>query len=124
LFRLCRLLVCVALACGLIPSSAFAKRGPPAEIKPIEQDGIKYAVPNNEGRRAYVQAWDVKTDKKLWEADLFRTKIDPNLEEDVQWVFVKSMAFEKGKLKLVDEKGRSFLLDPKTRKVKEVTKKP
>lgn len=103
--------------CALLCSPALAKRAPPATIKPIEQDGIRYLVPNDDGRRAYVQAWDVKAEKKVWEADLFRTEIKPDLEDDVQWVFVKSMMIDKGKLRIVDEKGRTFMLDPTTRKV-------
>jgi hypothetical protein len=116
MFQTLRPVTAVAMVC-VLTSSAFAKRAAPPTINSIEQDGVRYSVPNDDGRRAYVRAWDVKENKKLWEADLFRTEIDPNLEEDVQWVFVKSMSLQDGKLKFVDEKGRSFTLDPKSREV-------
>src|SRR5438105_4195434 len=96
-----RLFAFVAIVGVLTTSTAFAKRGPPPTIKPVEKDGIRYEVPNDDGRRAYVQAWDVKSGKKVWEADLFHTAIKPDLEEDVQWVFVQSMTLVEGKLKIV-----------------------
>jgi hypothetical protein len=109
-----------AVFCVLTCSTALAKRAPPPAIKPIEKEGVRYVVPNDEGRRAYAQAWSVDDNKKLWEVELFQTAITPNLEEDVQWVFVKSMVYQNGKLQFVDEQGRTFLLDPDTRKVEEV----
>jgi hypothetical protein len=32
-------------------------------------------------------AWNVGTNKKLWELTAFINRIDPNLKEDVQWKF-------------------------------------
>jgi len=115
-----RLMLLAAVVVGLTSSPALAKRGPAATIKPLEHDGVRYAVPNDQGRRAYVQAWNIAGNKKTWEVDLFHVAIDPNLEEDVQWIFIASMTRNGDVLKFVDEHGRIFELDLKTRKVTEV----
>jgi hypothetical protein len=74
-------------------------------------------VPNDDGRRGYVQAWDVKTGTKLWETTLFKVRIDPSLEEDVQWVFVKRAGLVENRLLIVDERNRDYSLDLKTGRV-------
>jgi hypothetical protein len=78
----------------LLPCLASAKRAAPARVEPVNQDGIRYVAPNDDGRRAYIEAWDVQTNKKLWELTVFTNRIDPRLEEDVQWVFLISWGLE------------------------------
>ena len=50
----------------------LAKHGRPPPIEPIVRDGIRYVVPNDKGRHAYVQAWDTSTDRKIWTVTVFR----------------------------------------------------
>jgi hypothetical protein len=73
----------------LLPQLASAKRIAPAKMDPVVHGGIRYVAPNDDARRGYIEAWNVGTNKKLWELTLFTNRIDPNLEEDVQWVFIK-----------------------------------
>jgi hypothetical protein len=72
----------------LLPSVASAKRAAPATVEPVIHEGIRYVAPNDDGRRGYIQAWDIKTNKKLWELTIFTNRIDPTLEKDVQWIFI------------------------------------
>jgi hypothetical protein len=49
---------------------------------------------------------------------VYRTKIDPKLETDVQWRFFTSMAFDSnGRLRITNEAGQSFLVDVAARTV-------
>lgn len=105
------------LACAVWVGPAFAKRGPPPEIEPIVLQGVRYVVPNDDGRRAIVKAVGISSGKTLWEVEVFRVAILPDLEEDVQWVFLAKMTAADGKLHLVAEDGRRFLLDPADRTV-------
>ena len=75
----------------LLPQLISAKRLPPLKVDPVSYEGIRYVAPNDDGRRGYIEAWNVGTNKKLWELTLFTNPIDPNLEEDVQWVFIKML---------------------------------
>jgi len=90
----------------LLPQLTSAKRIAPAKVDPVIYEGIRYVAPNDDGRRGYVEAWNVVTNKKLWELTIFRNRIDPNLEEDVQWVFIKGLDMHDGGLLITSESGK------------------
>jgi len=101
----------------LLPCLTFAKRIAPARVKPVIHGGISYVAPNNDGRRAYIEAWDVQTNKKLWDLTVFTNRIDPKLEEDVQWVFIKAIRAENGVLLVTSERGNTYQIDLKTKAI-------
>src|SRR5213592_4315263 len=101
----------------LLPSLSLAKRVAPAEVKPVVHQGVRYIAPNDDGRRAYIEAWDVQTNKKLWDLTIFVNRIDPKLEEDVQWVFIKALRFQDGTLIVTPEGGKTYRVDLKTKAV-------
>jgi hypothetical protein len=106
------LLVCVMT---FLPCLAGAKRLPPATVAPVVYQGIHYVAPNDDGRRAYIEARDVETDKKLWDLTIFTNRIDPKPEEDVQWVFIKALGVEDGVLLVTSERRRRYQVDLKTK---------
>jgi hypothetical protein len=101
----------------LLPSVASSKRTAPATVEPVIHEGIRYVAPNDNGRRGYIEAWDIKTNKKLWELTIFTNRIDPKLEEDVQWVFIKALSVQHGMLKVTSEHGTTYEIDLKTKAV-------
>ena len=96
---------------------ASAKRSAPAKVDPVIYDGIRYVAPNDDGRRGYIEAWDVATEKKLWELTLFTNRIDPKLEEDVQWVFINALNIREGRLIAASEHGENYQVDLKTKEI-------
>jgi len=112
-----RPIIILALLIALIPDFAAAKRMAPPDVEPVIYEGLRIIAPNNDGRRAYVQAWDAKTNKMLWEVTVFRNAIDPLLEEDVQHVYIEKMIIREGKLIVSAESGKTYSLDLKTRDV-------
>ena len=112
--RLTLLLVfCAALVSGIHP--AFAERSEPREVAPIVQDGVRYSAPH--GAMAVVVATEVKTGKELWRVQVYKTRMIPELESDVQDVFITSLAVKDGTLLIANERGEKFALDLQTRKV-------
>ena len=109
-------LIFVALAL-LLASLALAKRVAPAKVEPVIYQGIRYIAPNDDGRRAYIEAWDVRTNKKLWDVTVFTNRIDPKLEEDVQWVFVTTLNVRDGTLIVTSERGKIYSVDVNTKAV-------
>ena len=103
----------------LLPSLASAKRAVPAKVEPVIHGGIRYVAPNDNGRRGYIEAWDILTNKKLWELGVFTNRIDPKLEEDVQWVFIKALIVGDGTLTVTSERGKTYQIDLKTRAITE-----
>jgi hypothetical protein len=111
-----RLLLILFMA-TLLPCLISAKRIAPAKVEPVIDAGIRYVAPNNDGRRAYIEAWDVQTKKKLWDLTVFANRIDPKLEEDVQWVFIKAIRVENGVLVVTSERGNTYQIDLKTKAI-------
>ena len=102
-----------------MPQLAPAKRAAPAKVEPVIHEGIRYVAPNDDGRRGYIEAWDIQTNRKLWELTIFANRIDPKLEEDVQWIFIKALGVQNGMLIVTSERGKTYEVDLKTKAVRE-----
>ena len=87
------------------------------KVDPVIYEGIRYVAPNDDGRRGYIEAWNVGTSKKLWELTIFTNRIDPKLEEDVQWVFIKALNIQDGRLMVTSESGKTYQVDVNTKTV-------
>ena len=112
---------------AIITSEAWAKRAAPKPVAPVVHEGVKYLAPNVNGREGKVEARSEKTGEKLWDAVIYTVKMDPNLEADVQWVFITRLAVRDGTLLVTNEKGEQYVLDLKTRtvdKLKSDAKRP
>jgi hypothetical protein len=110
------LLVCVM---AFLTCLAVAKRLPPAKVAPVLYEGIRYVAPNDDGRRAYIEAWDVQTNRKLWDLTVFTNRIDPKLEEDIQWIFIRELSLHDGTLMVKSERGTTYRIDLRTRVITE-----
>lgn len=115
--------LCLALtAPAVVPT--WAKRAPAKDVDPVVHDDVKYSAPNNDGRRGIVEARDARTNKMMWRAVVYTVKIDPDLEQDVQWVFITKLEVDGGSLRVTNEDGEQYLLDLKTGKLKKKIDKP
>jgi hypothetical protein len=117
--RFALIFVAVAL---LLPSLALAKRVAPAKVAPVIHQGVRYIAPNDDGHRAYIEARDVQTNKKLWDLTVFVNRIDPKREEDVQWVFIKALNIRDGALIVTSERDKIYRVDLKTKAVTQFTR--
>ena len=117
--RPCRVVTrsAVIFLLALLSQLASAKRTAPVKVDPIVYEGIRYVAPNDDGRRSYIEAWNVGTNKKLWELTIFTSSIDPNLEEDVQWVFIKALNIQDGRLMVTSESGKTYQVDLNTKAI-------
>jgi hypothetical protein len=107
----------LVLMAALLPCPISAKRIAPVKVEPAIHAGIRYVAPNNDGRRAYIEAWDVQTNKKLWDLTVFTNHIDPKLEEDVQWVFIDTLSARDGTLIVKSERGNTYQIDLRTKAI-------
>jgi hypothetical protein len=114
-----RFVLIFAAVALLLPNLMLAKRVAPAKVEPVIYQGVRYTAPNDDGRRAYIEAWDVQTNKKLWDLTIFTNRIDPTLEEDVQWVFIKALNIRDGALVVTSERDKIYRVDLKTKTVTE-----
>ena len=54
--------------------------------------------------------------KKLWELTIFTNPVDPNLEADVQWVFIKALNIRDGRFMVTSERGKTYQVDIDTKR--------
>jgi hypothetical protein len=100
--------------------TTLAKRVAPPVVPPVTVGGVEYSAPSE--AMGFVIATDKASGKELWRERIYAVKIDPELEKDVQDVFISALKEEKGLLLITNEKGARFSLDPKTRKVAKLDK--
>jgi hypothetical protein len=122
-----------AILCGLLiattlmTSRAHAKRVAPKEIRPVVAAGVRYKVPHfgavhdKPQNGGYVQAWDIRTGKLLWDRMIYRVRHDPALEGDVQDVFITGIRLKKRTLRVTNDRSEAFEMDLKTGKVRALT---
>lgn len=108
-------LTCIFLLLFLVVAPALAKRSAPKPVAPVVVGSVQYSVPLWE--MGFVVATDTATRKELWRVRVYEVPIDPNLEEDVQHVFITSLSLDGGALIVTNEKGDTYALDLATRKV-------
>jgi hypothetical protein len=121
----CNVMRCLAVIL-LLPMSelASAKRIAPPKVDPVVSESIRYVAPNDDGRRAYVEAWNVGSNHKLWELTVFTNAINPNLEADVQWVFITALGIHDGTLTVSSEDGKTYQVDVNTRAITQSDSSP
>lgn len=110
------------VVCVLAAGNVWAKRTRAQQVEPVIHEGVKYVAPNDDGRRAYIQAYDLATSNKLWEVTVFNNRINPLKEEDVQWIYITRLELQKKTLLVTDERGRQFLISLMDRKVENIKK--
>lgn len=88
--------------------SVSAKISGTPEPAKINYNGLDFFAPQN--HMGYVEAWD-KDNKKVWEKELYKVEIDPNLEADVQWVFINKLEILDGMLIATNDKNEKYSVD-------------
>jgi hypothetical protein len=111
--------------------SSSADRLPPAVIPPLERKGVRYTQAESGRDLGLDQVGGVlvasaaDSGKRLWVLAVYPNPIDPKQEADAQWIFFKSMAFDPdGRLRIVNEAGKAYLVDVDTRKVSPAPSSP
>jgi hypothetical protein len=119
----------VSLALGVIASAgaAEAKRLAPKQVPSVVAGGILYKVAHfgahhyKSENGGYVQAWDAKTGKLLWDRMVYRVRYDANLEKDVQDDFISRISVKGGDLIVKTERSEKFQMDLESGKVRALT---
>ncbi len=99
-----------------ICANSFAKRAAPEKVEPLIHGNFVYIAPhfiNIEGTNqngGYIEVLDAKSGVKLWGLLVYKTEYDPDLEKDIQDVFITSLSinFLGTKLTVTDELGRQY----------------
>ncbi len=106
-----------------------ASRLPPPDVAAVTLGGLRYAQVagkvSTEGQVGGILAAYDAGGTLLWTLKVYDNVRRDDLEGDVQDVFFRSMTAEPdGQLRIVNEAGKAFLVDVKTRHVTEVAGDP
>ena len=107
------LTLCILLVGTIAPG--LAKRGAPANFASVVIKGVEYSAPHD--AMAFVVANAVGLGTELWRVRIYEVRVNPELERDVQDVFITSLAEKDGALLITNEHDEKFTLDLQTRKV-------
>ena len=100
---------------------AEARRGAPAEVLPVTVGNIEYSAPHRNGthrKMGLLEARDLKSGKLIWSRQIYAVKYDPDMEGDVQDVFIKSINVEGNSLIITNERNSKYQLDLNSLEVK------
>ncbi|MAE53104.1 MAG: hypothetical protein CMI20_03215 [Opitutae bacterium] len=93
---------------------AEAKRRVPAKVLPVKVGDIEFSAPHLNGTQkqmGFIEARDLKSGKIIWSRQIYTVKYDPDLEGDVQDVFIKSITVEGNYLIITNERNSKYQLD-------------
>ena len=100
---------------------AEAKRGAPAEVLPLTVGNIEYSAPHRNGTQkqmGFIEARNLKSGKLIWNRQIYAVKYVPDLEGDVQDVFIRNIKVKGNSLLVTNERKSEYQLDLKTLEVK------
>ena len=111
------------LICSLLMATllAEAKRGAPAGVLPVKVGNIEYSAPHRNGTQkqmGFIEARDSRSGKLIWSRQIYAVKYDPDLEGDVQDVFIKRITVEGSNLIITNERNSKYQLDLNNLEVK------
>jgi len=85
------------------------KRMGPRMVDSISIGGLRFMVSHNSKNN--LSAFDSKG-KLVWSKKIISGKIDPSEEKDVQEIYIRELKEEKGKLVVIDEANKKYVLSP------------
>jgi len=106
----------------IVVCPVWAKRLPPPLLLPLDDGVYRFVVRENDKpnknhvyKGGHVVAYLKATGEVLWDKYLYKVQMDPNVEADVQNVFIYKMYLEKpNKVILENERHEWFALDRRT----------
>jgi len=110
--------VLILAVCCCLALPAYGKRSAPKAVPPVVRDGIEYSAPLD--RMGFVVATWTKTKREIWSRQVYVIKHEYKLglEKDLQDVFITDLGIAGGKLRIRNERGGEFELDPESLNVK------
>ena len=101
-------------------SESEAKRAVPSKVMPVQVGSIEYSAPHGklQNQMGCIEARKVGSGKLLWIRQVYVVKYDPDLEGDVQDVYIKNIKVKGNSLIITNERKSEYQLNLKTLQVK------
>ena len=97
-----------------------AKRAVPSKVLPVKIGSIEYSAPHGklQNQMGCIEARKVGSGKLLWRRQVYVVKYDPDLEGDVQDVYIKNFKIKGNSLIITNERKSEYQLNLKTLHIK------
>ena len=101
-------------------SESVAKRAVPSKVTPVQVGSIEYSAPHGklQNQMGCIEARKVGSGKLLWIRQVYVVKYDPDLEGDVQDVYIKNIKVKGNSLIITNERKSEYQLNLKTLHIK------
>ena len=101
-------------------SESEAKRAVPSKVLPVQVGNIEYSAPHGklQNQMGCIEARKVGSGELLWIRQVYVVKYDPDLEGDVQDVYIKSFKVKGNSLIIINERKSEYQLNLKTLHIK------
>ncbi len=105
------------------PMMPRPKRVAPPKVKPVSVgklriEAVHWGRSRGLGQNGgFIAATDTETGKEVWLLKIYDIAYDPQLEEDVQDVFIEKIRSYNGRLDITDEHSRHYTVDLASRTV-------
>jgi len=98
------------------------------KVEPVVFQNVCYKVISGAKARGleqnggYIGAYDINSDDELWHLKIYDVVYNKEMEADKQDVLITKMSISslRGGIVIENEKGRKFLVNPETKKVREL----
>lgn len=106
-----------------VATPGLAKRAAPPVAQPLTLGGVTYVATHSTAPAsgkptsfiAKVEAHDPAGNKLLWDVEVYRIRYQPDLETDVQDIWIASLAAQGSDVLVTDERGQRYLVEVATR---------
>jgi hypothetical protein len=101
-------------------SESVAKRTVPSKVLPVQVGNIEYSAPHGklQNQMGCIEARKVGSGELLWRRQIYVVKYDPDLEGDVQDVYIKNFKVKGNSLMITNERKSEYQLNLNTLQVK------
>ena len=101
-------------------TESVAKRAVPSKVTPVQVGSIEYSAPHgkSQNQMGCIEARKVGSGELLWIRQIYVVKYDPDLEGDVQDVYIKNIKVKGNSLIIINERKSEYQLNLKTLQVK------
>ena len=117
----------VSIIVIIFSNISWAKRLAPVSVEPVTAGDTVYTAPrksllDTEQKGGFIEALDAKSGTQKWSVQVYKTNYDPELERDVQDVFIRQIEinFFNTVLTVTDELGRVFEVQIDGKQIKQI----
>lgn len=103
--------ICTFFSVNFSIAQVAAKRPVPKKVKPLIINNIEYSAPTSKDKMGHIVARDAKSQKFLWQKQVYKIIYHKNLETDVQDIYIDTLSVDGNFLLIHTENNKQYRLN-------------